>query len=119
MVGRTTPFWSVRTTDRVQERNRKVLSHLLSALSLARHAVALTLIASAAATTMVAGAVDQTGTQPQHETAPMTSIAPTTKPEPTTSARAEPQARVTRRSWACPTSLKICAGSEFIGAPRS
>jgi len=60
-----------------------VLSHLLSALSLGRHAVALTLIASAAATTMVAGAVDQTGTQPQHETAPMTSIAPTTKPEAT------------------------------------
>jgi len=60
-----------------------VLSHLLSALSLARHAVALTLVASAAATTLVAGAVDQTGTQPQHETAPMTSPAPTTTPEPT------------------------------------
>ena len=60
-----------------------MLSHLLSALSLARHAVALTLVASAAATTLVAGAVDQTGTQPQHETAPMTSPAPTTTPEPT------------------------------------
>ncbi len=60
-----------------------MLSHIISAVSLARHAVALTLIAGAAATTMVAGAVDQTGTQTQHEAAPMTSIAPTTKPEPT------------------------------------
>ncbi len=67
-----------------------MLSHILSALSLARHAVALTLIASAAATTMVAGAVDQTGNQPQHETAPMTSIAPTTKPEPTETSEVAP-----------------------------
>jgi hypothetical protein len=60
-----------------------MLSYILSALSLARHAVALTLVTAAAATTMVAGSADQTGTQPQHETAPMTSEAPTTKPEPT------------------------------------
>jgi hypothetical protein len=66
------------------ERNRKVLSHILSMLSLARHAVALTLVAGAAATTMVAGAVDQSGTQPQHQTTPMTASAtPTTKTEPT------------------------------------
>ncbi len=67
-----------------------MLSHILSALSLARHAVAFTLIASAAATTMVAGAVDQTGDQPQHETAPMTSIAPTTKPGPTETSEVAP-----------------------------
>ncbi|MDP9282794.1 MAG: hypothetical protein M3P38_11935 [Chloroflexota bacterium] len=61
-----------------------MLSYILSMLSLARHAVALTLVAGAAATTMVAGSVDQTGTQPQHQTAPMTvSVSPTTKPEPT------------------------------------
>jgi hypothetical protein len=60
-----------------------VLSHILSALSVARHAVAITLVAGAAATTMVAGSVDQIGTQTQHETAPMTSAAPTTRPEPT------------------------------------
>ena len=66
------------------ERKRKVLSHILSMLSLARHAVALTLVAGAAATTMVAGAVDRSETQPQHETTPMTaSVAPTTKTEPT------------------------------------
>src|SRR5712692_1050423 len=65
------------------ERNRKVLSYLLSAMSLARHAVALTLVAGAAATTLVAGSVDQIGTQPQHKKAPMTSPAPTTRPEPT------------------------------------
>lgn len=63
-----------------------MLSYILSALSLARHAVALTLVAGAAATTMVAGSVDQIGTQPQHQTAPMTSAAPTTKPEPTAKA---------------------------------
>jgi hypothetical protein len=61
-----------------------VLSYILSALSLARHAVALTLVAGAAATTMVAGSVDQIGTRVQQQTAPMTaSFAPTTKPEPT------------------------------------
>jgi hypothetical protein len=60
-----------------------VLSYILSALSVARHAVALTLVTAAAATTMVAGSVDQIGTQSQHETAPMTSPATTTKPEPT------------------------------------
>jgi uncharacterized membrane protein (DUF2068 family) len=60
-----------------------VLSYILSALSVARHAVALTLVTAAAATTMVTGSVDQIGTQSQHETAPMTSPATTTKPEPT------------------------------------
>jgi len=60
-----------------------VLSYILSALSLGRHAVALTLVASAAATTMVAGAVDQRPIQPQHETAAMTTPAPTTTPEAT------------------------------------
>ena len=79
-----------------------MLSHLLSALSLARHAVALTLVASAAATTLVAGAVDQTGTQPQHETAPMTSPAPTTTPEPKT-----PDA------WAL---MKECAGTRDLAS---
>ena len=60
-----------------------MLSYILSALSLGRHAVALTLVASAAATTMVAGAVDQRPIQPQHETAAMTTPAPTTTPEAT------------------------------------
>jgi hypothetical protein len=61
-----------------------VLSYILSALSLARHAVALTLVAGAAATTMVAGSVDQITTPLQQQTAPTTaSFAPTTKPEPT------------------------------------
>jgi hypothetical protein len=79
------------------ERKRKVLSHILSMLSLARHAVALTLVAGAAATTMVAGAVDQGGAQPQHETAPITaSVAPTTKTEPT--AKPEPMLAVTSKS---------------------
>ena len=32
----------------------------------------------------------------------------------TTRVSAAPQARVTSRSWACPTSAKICSGSEFI-----
>ena len=59
-----------------------MFSYLISALSLARHAVALTLVAGAAATTMVAGAVDHIGTQPQQQTA-QTTMAPTTKPETT------------------------------------
>ena len=59
-----------------------MLSYLLSALSLARHAVALTLIAGAAATTMVAGSVDQITTQPEHQTA-QTTMAPTNRPETT------------------------------------
>jgi uncharacterized membrane protein (DUF2068 family) len=66
-----------------------VLSYILSALSLARHAVALTLVAGAAATTMVAGSVDQIGTQAL-QTAPMTTAAPTTRPEPTTQAEVVP-----------------------------
>jgi hypothetical protein len=79
------------------ERNRRVLSYILSMLSLARHAVALTLIASAAATTMVAGAVDQSGTQTHLETTPMTaSAAPTTKTEPT--AKPEVTVAVTSKS---------------------
>jgi hypothetical protein len=84
------------------ERNRKVLSYLLSALSLARHAVALTLVAGAAATTLVAGSVDQIGTQPQHETAPMTSPAPTTRPEPT--AKPEVTLSLTAKSTTLETS---------------
>ena len=60
-----------------------MLSYILSAFSVARHAVALTLVTAAAATTMVAGSFDQIGTQPQHDTAPMTSPVATTKPEPT------------------------------------
>jgi hypothetical protein len=67
-----------------------VLSYILSALSLARHAVALTLVAGAAATTMVAGSVDPIGTQPQLQTAPMTTAAPTTRPEPTAKAEVAP-----------------------------
>jgi uncharacterized membrane protein (DUF2068 family) len=68
------------------------LSYIVSALSVARHAVALTLIASAAATTMVAGAVDQGASQPQPVTAPMNASAtPTTKPERTT--KPEPTAK--------------------------
>jgi hypothetical protein len=63
-----------------------VLSYIVSALSVARHAVALTLVAGAAATTMVAGAVDQNVRQPEHQTAPLASIAPTGKPEPTAKA---------------------------------
>ena len=59
-----------------------MLSYLLSALSLARHAVALTFIAGAAATTMVAGSVDQIATQPEHQTA-QTTMAPTSRPEAT------------------------------------
>src|SRR3954447_17862970 len=35
-----------------------------------------------------------------------------------TRASAAPQARSTRRSWAWPTSWKICAGSEFIRSPK-
>lgn len=62
-----------------------MLSYILSALSVARHAVALTLVASAAATTMVAGSLDQIATQPQHQTASVTT-APTTRPEPTAKA---------------------------------
>jgi hypothetical protein len=64
-----------------------VLSYLLSALSLARHAVALTLVAGAAATTMVAGSVDQIATQPQHQMA-QTTLAPTNRPETTENAEA-------------------------------
>src|SRR3954469_12148095 len=37
----------------------------------------------------------------------------------TTSVRAAPQARWTSRSWAWPTSLKICSGSEFMRWLRS
>src|SRR3954454_692868 len=35
-----------------------------------------------------------------------------------TSVSAAPQARATSRSWAWPTSVKICTGSEFILSPR-
>jgi hypothetical protein len=73
-----------------------VLSYILSALSVARHAVALTLVAGAAATTMVAGSVDQIGTQPQRETRPLTSLAPTTRPQ--SSAKAEATLAVTAKS---------------------
>jgi hypothetical protein len=73
-----------------------VLSYILSALSGARHAVALTLVAGAAATTMVAPSVDQIGTQPQRETTPITSPAPTLRPEP--SAKAEVTLAVTTKS---------------------
>ncbi len=59
-----------------------MLSYLLSMLSVARHAVALTLVAGAAATTMVAGSVDQIATQPQHQTA-QTTVTPTNRPETT------------------------------------
>jgi hypothetical protein len=60
-----------------------VLSSILSA-SVARHAAAFAIIASAAATTMVAGAVDQTAIQLQEQTTPMTvSVAVATEPEPT------------------------------------
>jgi len=66
------------------ERNQKVLSYVLSFLSVARHAVALTVVAGAAATTMVAGAVDQNTTQYQHQTVPTpASPSPLTAPEPT------------------------------------
>jgi hypothetical protein len=71
-------------------------------MSLARHAVALTLVAGAAATTLVAGSVDQIGTQPQHETAPMTSPAPTTRPEPT--AKPEVTLSLTAKSTTLETS---------------
>ena len=68
-----------------------MLSYILSALSLARHGVALTLVAGAAATTMVAGSVDQIGTPLQQQTTPMTaSFAPTTKPEPTAKSNETP-----------------------------
>lgn len=73
-----------------------MLSYILSALSVARHAVALTLVAGAAATTMVAGSVDQIGTQPQRETTSITSPAPTTRPE--SSAKAEATLAVTPKS---------------------
>jgi hypothetical protein len=60
-----------------------MLSYVLSFLSVARHAVALTLVAGAAATTMVAGAVDQNTTQYQHQTVPTPALpSPSTAPEP-------------------------------------
>jgi hypothetical protein len=65
-----------------------VLSYILSALSAARHAVALTLVVGAAATTMVAGVADQSDVQSQHQTEPVTAsvaLAPaiTSEQEPT------------------------------------
>jgi uncharacterized membrane protein (DUF2068 family) len=91
-----------------------VLSYIISALSLARHAVALTLVAGAAATTMVAGAVDQNAIQPQHQTAPMTSVAPTTRPEPT--AKSEVTHTVTANSATPETSSKPEAKTSDIEA---
>jgi len=92
-----------------------MLSHLLSALSVARHAVALTLVAGAAATTMVAGSVDQTGTQPQHETAPViASATPTAKPQPT--AKADLSLTVTPKSVTFEPSQKSEARSNDIEA---
>jgi hypothetical protein len=60
-----------------------MLSYVLSFLSVARHAVALTLVAGAAATTMVAGAVDQNTTRYQQQTVPTPALpSPSTAPEP-------------------------------------
>jgi hypothetical protein len=91
-----------------------VLSYILSALSLARHAVALPLVAGAAATTLVAGAADQNAIQPQHETAPMASVAPTNRPEPT--AKSEVTRTVTANSATPKTSPKPEAKTSDIEA---